>query len=615
MKKILVFINHWDEQYSRDFFDGIKEGLDGDTVVHFYNIYDEAKRSIFFEKELEIVDLPDISQYDGIIAAPNTSIITDIIKEKIVDHLEEGYPFVLLDQHIDGVYHMGIDNYLSFYNLVEHMIKVHGCKTFNYVGGEKCHVENIQREKAFKDCLKNNGLEMDERRIKDYHFLVSDGRDAYHEFKNEGLLDADAIMCANDYMAMGYIEEAERDGVCAPRDYMIAGFDNLEIGQNYLPSITSINKNTKEVAKNAIKYIYDIIEDPNIEKERRIPGLIVANESCGCEDGKRDYKETIKAFLRDRTKNNEFSSMASYARMQICASSNFDQLMEALDVSFDIMNLRPGAICLNSNFFETSSQADKIGFTENTKLFYKNIRRDNGKGVIVPEIDDWADEVLFWISSIHYERNTYGYYVMPYDVNGNYHYSHRTFLEMIGIGLAGIEKRLFLDNINASLNKLYVTDALTGMLNRFGLATRSSSFYEQNDGKIYIIYMDLDNLKIINDKYGHATGDIAIQGAAYALKETFEENDIIVRMGGDEFLVMGAYVSEEDIKSKILNIEKELAEYSKEKQLPVPLEASTGYVFQAGGGSSENLEGMINEADSLMYDNKQRKKQMRKNNV
>jgi PAS domain S-box-containing protein len=95
--------------------------------------------------------------------------------------------------------------------------------------------------------------------------------------------------------------------------------------------------------------------------------------------------------------------------------------------------------------------------------------------------------------------------------------------------------------LETSLRSLSITDALTGLYNRrglFALAEQQIKSVNRSKQWLSVLYADLDNLKEINDKFGHQEGDAALARGADILRTTFRESDIIARIGGDEFVVI-----------------------------------------------------------------------------
>jgi len=127
----------------------------------------------------------------------------------------------------------------------------------------------------------------------------------------------------------------------------------------------------------------------------------------------------------------------------------------------------------------------------------------------------------------------------------------------------------------------------------------------QHDTSIGVIFCDLDNLKITNDTLGHEFGDKLIIYTSNILLDTFKENSIIARTGGDEFVVIIKDTSLDEVKnlySILCNSIKQQNKYNKE----LPVKVSIGYSFSET--SISIIRQVINIADKNMYKDKQRKK-------
>ena len=111
------------------------------------------------------------------------------------------------------------------------------------------------------------------------------------------------------------------------------------------------------------------------------------------------------------------------------------------------------------------------------------------------------------------------------------------------------------------LLKKSTTDPLTGLYNRIKIQDifrYEQEQFIQKDDPLSIILLDLDNFKLINDKYGHNMGDRYLQELAKTLTETFRTIDVIGRWGGEEFIVLLPQTSENEVKTSALKIQKEI---------------------------------------------------------
>lgn len=163
---------------------------------------------------------------------------------------------------------------------------------------------------------------------------------------------------------------------------------------------------------------------------------------------------------------------------------------------------------------------------------------------------------------------------------------------------------------NTKLEEIAQKDELTGLYNRRGFISNAERVLEEpsNQGKVAVMcYADMDNLKKINDEFGHDEGDFALRTISQILQESFRDMDIIGRIGGDEFLSLAITGSDCDIESMKARINKVTKRYNQFAGKPYSIEMSTGiHKFRITG--KIDIYEVINSADELLYQEKIRKK-------
>lgn len=155
-------------------------------------------------------------------------------------------------------------------------------------------------------------------------------------------------------------------------------------------------------------------------------------------------------------------------------------------------------------------------------------------------------------------------------------------------------------------------DDLTGAWNRNSFEYYiTKSLKQKSSINIGIIYADIDDLKQINDMYGHIEGDFAIKTAIEIIESSIRKNDIVVRMGGDEFIVVLECWSNEALENTIKRIEASLLLYNENSGKGYKIECSFGAdIFNSNHSS---IEQFLHHIDTLMYRNKKVKKSSRRN--
>ena len=149
-------------------------------------------------------------------------------------------------------------------------------------------------------------------------------------------------------------------------------------------------------------------------------------------------------------------------------------------------------------------------------------------------------------------------------------------------------------------------DSLTGLFNRSAalmMIERDLAAAKRSDGAVMVLFIDLDEFKPINDRYGHAAGDDALRLVADALRETTRQADLVARIGGDEFLVAGAVA---DDAHEVERLAERIGDRIRTSQLgtpdgPIGLHCSIGMALSLPG---DDVDLVVQRADSAMYDAK-----------
>jgi len=164
----------------------------------------------------------------------------------------------------------------------------------------------------------------------------------------------------------------------------------------------------------------------------------------------------------------------------------------------------------------------------------------------------------------------------------------------------------------AKVRTLSITDELTGLLNRRGFFqfayARLPYLNRHCNISPVVLFMDMDGLKLINDTYGHKEGDTAIAVCAKLLREVLREEDIIGRIGGDEFVAFTSVKTAENSKDVIRRIRKKFDDYNARKNHPYLVSCSVGAVILEPGATREKFDLTVQDADSVLYAEKMKKK-------
>ena len=159
------------------------------------------------------------------------------------------------------------------------------------------------------------------------------------------------------------------------------------------------------------------------------------------------------------------------------------------------------------------------------------------------------------------------------------------------------------------LERLASHDELTDLYNRRGLATvGEQTLYEtrRTGTSLGVLFIDLDGLKTINDRFTHRAGDEALRVIASIMQRAAHETDVIARIGGDEFCLLEQGATAESVKALAARIDNAISEHNLQAADPFDISVSIGcVVFDARSPGS--IDDLIERADTAMYDRKARR--------
>lgn len=622
---IAVIVSGIDEEYQNTILQGIQEfgSAHNINICHFIAYGGILKNHKYDMGEFNIYELANFDLLDGVILLTNT-ISSPALTEKIVERVRKsGIPAVSVDNRFDGVYHIGIDNFSAMEGIVEHIVKHHNAKKINYISGPTDNPDSILRLKAYKEVLKRNGIALEEDRIYNGLFRGEDGREAIRTFLKSELTFPEAIICANDAMALSAIIELEKIGKNVPEDVMVTGFDSIYAAQNYSPEITSVTRPLKRSGSLACQIIYEHLQGIKNEESHVLETKYIFAESCGCSNlFIDDISKFKKTNYRTLEAYNIYVPMINRMSCELEECLTFEENITALKEHVRQIKCEKFFICMCSDWDDELNHSGRDFSTGYTEKVTPVLAYINNEFVDYPEFNssDMLPELFkdsekssnYYFMPIHFRERCLGYCVVcncqfPME-SALYH----TWVMNISNSIENIRKILCLDRMVKKLDQLSIIDPLVQIYNRNGFNKRTKPFYDiciRNKQNIMIMFIDMDDLKHINDKFGHEEGDFSLHTIADAMNYASDEEkgQVPARFGGDEFIMFAADCDESQAELMTAKINEYLDRINRTAGKPYEIHVSIGYYITLAE-KSKQIDKLITVADQIMYDNKKKKK-------
>jgi len=573
--------------------------------------------------EGEYVD-PEFSVYDFIqYDVVDTVVIFEdlILNQEVTDELirrakENGVPVIVIGERHEGCINVTYDHDNDFEEIIRHMVEVHHMKKFHLMAGLKGNVYSDIREQAFRKTVEKYGIPYDDSMVSYGNFCSY-----YAEIETEKLIASgnlpEAVLCANDRMAMAVCAVFEKHRINVPEDVAVTGFDGIEEIAYTSPRITTVFCDPMDIAEEIKNVLLQLNDLSGQTRTFPVSMKLSIGESCGCKGEKPKNVSEYLNLLNDRMyrfKDEELE--LSRVTNKILRCETLEQVAEQLrhPILYSLCCVIEKE-CMDEKIKPSHYSVKKRDKDrEMVLLFDANAPEGFApKKFNLKEISpnmDYALEygVTIMITALHHMGEPMGYAAFCYDdISAGNCLKIAQSANAISSALGGYRNLRHEHYLSKQIVEMYKTDGLTGLYNRRGFEQeyRKILANRKKDSRLMVILADLDGLKFINDNYGHKEGDFAIRSVANALKGVCPAGTLITRFGGDEMLAVCSVPCEPEI------IKKQFAQYfidlNEQTKKEYKINASIG-VYVTGENEILEFEELVEKSDKLMYEEKELRK-------
>ena len=605
------------------FFTAFSDNFSTFTKDTEFTLYDVGDFAVYY--------LPDLSQYDGLITMDTylpdyyLDFVTEIKKNSPI-------PVITLGNDCDFTHNVVNDQEKSLENLIDHLIEVHGCKELVHVAG-RLDLEFAQvRLKVFEETLKKHGLPFTDRNVAQGNLWYDCGERVVDQLERDYADDPDrmlpdAIVCANDYSAIGVLQELEKRGYNIPEDVIITGYDNIPETMFTDPTITTSEQPFEQVGKDGINTLVKLWKGNKIPRTKADPGVLKMNQSCGCEPKHVYKKDKLKEQYSDTISRLDNLALSNTNLMlSALASKTYEDFLRSIEDNCLIdTGFKDAVLCLMTDWDKHRIMRKQEDFKdaefEVTCGMFNNRPVKRGKlpkGQLLPkEMQD--DPEPYYIIPIHNFEYFMGYFIISPNLENLSQANMKTWFLNISILLENWHTRQELNITLERMRSLYSTDVLTGLYNRRGYGMFFEDYYNECKMKrtgLAVFLIDMDNMKTINDTLGHDEGDYCLCTIAHAMKQAANSDEICIRSGGDEFVVLAKDYDEAKIERYITDLRHAIALKRRTDGKAYDISVSVGCYMQVptddGINPTEAAERFLRFADTEMYiEKKEHKKALK----
>lgn len=600
-RNIGVFINKIDDYFQKTtYYSLMEKATEYDCNLIIFNSYANRMSANYFDVlEERILNFASYEDLDGVIVVPDSYSIAST-QNYLIKMLKTRCkaPIVSLRSRNDGFHNVLTDENDAIRGIVRHFIDYHKFTRICFMSGYKEHYDAQMRLKCF----------LEEMEAADFFFSNPDHI-------------PQAIICANDYMAISLSNALREKGIRIPEDVCVSGYDNAVVSREYDPPITTVSIDFATMAKCAMDTLFGLINGVSQEKYTYIKPIYSFRESCGCID------TNIKEELTKDTRRIEQSAKLiekqihyTYFSVDIDGSSSIKEMHDILKKDIDgISKYNDFYLCLfgqedHENFINFTDHCAenstlRIGFKDKQDLGDLNITFPSKE--ILPDLALKDMPMVIYVTILHNQEKCFGYSVVSFEPGESYDIFFHSWNVTLSIAINEIYTKIRVNNLIRKIEEQSIIDSLTGLHNRRGfeqLVEVNWSEHIANQSSTVFICIDLDRLKYINDTYGHAEGDFAICAISESIQyATAQTKGISGRVGGDEFSVILFDAELDRVQLFETLFFEKLRQINQTANKDYLMDASLGYHITKIDGSS-SYEECMKISDQNLYKSKRQKK-------
>lgn len=580
--------------------------------------------------EASVFSLINYEMLDAMIVIP-ASIHDKSVRQKIADGCHgHNVPLITIDIPLPGAFCVSFGYGEAFGRIVEHILSHHGCRRIKLIAGSRDNAFSTMRIDSCREIMQKHGLTLRDEDLYYGDFWDAPTFEVMDRFFESGEELPEAFICCNDTMAMAVCLKLNERGYSVPEDVIVTGFDGITIEKYHKPRLTTAVRNDEQLACALMELVEKLSSDKNIEPYTvELPYEPVFSESCGCQ---KLHTTCSNARLTEYVKNYSYAlNFEEYVNIME-NSATADPVPDNVRAVFEKHCFGNSMVCLTDEFFEfiNAERQEPVDFSGFGKMhvFASTCSAEmNVSGMvfpasrIIPKLEKSLDEnIVLYIIPLFFQNNVHGYFVTPHVLDEHHNERLYTMCNSLNRCLENMRTHEHTSALNRRLEFMFTHDQLTQIYNRYGFYKGFRENYDSHSGgvcDVFIVSVDMNDMKYINDNYGHAEGDEALCMIANALTGAAElvgGGVICSRFGGDEFVAAKICCGDagQQAEKYRSGFAEKLNAINESSGKAYQVHVGFG-VYSASLSGVDSIDELIELADRLMYSDKAKHKRHPRN--
>lgn len=437
--------------------------------------------------------------------------------------------------------------------ITRHLIQEHGCRELICLTGQDYQEVSHERLAGFMDAVREARLCVPDGNIIFGDFWVYSAQELAREIACGIRKKPDAVVCANDIMAIALCDSLKTYGLSVPDDLLVTGYDGTPESALHVPSVTTYRTNWKQLGRDAYTLLHELITGERIAPHTTKHGSLLCRQSCGCMPDREiltekefNYQKMEEAYLD----SNLSTRLLSCGNLESFVRTMYDSTYIFLEPS--LYGKAVFCLCLCEDW-DTGSLLDRSAYHYRTNGYsdQMTLMCYNGEHQTFPLVNMVPDALtqpgtptVTFFSAVHFQDRCFGYALLQYcGVADGFNLHYLRFCREVNNALEFLCVQNALRSLAYHNLLTQVRDTMTGLYNLKSLPHIWEEFLQnvRNAGEHpFWIALSITGLYRLTEAHGGLVKDKLIVAFAEELQNLCSHGEKCLRAGESDFLILGS---------------------------------------------------------------------------
>ena len=433
------------------------------------NIYNPSEPEPLVSAENGIYDLILSEEFDGFILL-SESIINPDLQKKILNHLRKrtDVPTVVIGTPLPHFvlpqfFFINTSDEADLQDVISHLIEQHGFTEIHILTGKKELQASGKRVEGYRRALESHGIPYQEQNVFYGNFWLNSGQEQARKYISGELAFPQALICCNDYMAYGFLDECIMQDIPIPEKTAVIGYEYIRERRYHSPLLTTYQRNRRVLGEEAVRLLTEKLDSGTYGEFLPPKGTLIHGDTCGCGADSQDIKREIRD-MQTKSKY-DFLNLFSQLEQRLTKCRTIEEFAgKCREFRFMIRDADKLFLCLYEDWYEEKPVSERM-------VCYNLLSDEVPVLYHKQEFSCIFGEASapYYFCPLFFDQCGLGYIVLGFDHPDTFDHIFRNWLKSIANSLEFLCMKNDIRYLTQCQNLSEQRDTLTGMYNEKGM--------------------------------------------------------------------------------------------------------------------------------------------------